>query len=46
MFLLITIVLLIAFSLYFDLIKCLGKHLLGFGNTNDKLNKFYIDSIN
>ena len=37
-FLIITIVLLIAVSIYCDL--------LPFHNTNNKLNKFYIDSIN
>ena len=45
-FLLFTIVLLIAVSIYCSLIKYQGKHLLPFRNTNDKLNKFYIDSIN
>ena len=45
-FLLITIVLLIAVSIYCYLIKYQRKHLWPFHNTNNKLNKFYIDSIN
>ena len=45
-FLLITIVLLIGISIYFYLIKHRGKHLLAFHNTNNKLSKFYIDSVN
>ena len=45
-FLLITITLLIAVSIYCYLIKYQGKHLLSFHNTNNKSNKFYIDSIN
>ena len=45
-FLLITIVLLIAVSIYCYLIKYSGKYLLPFHNTNNKLNKFFIDSIN
>ena len=45
-FLLITIALLIAVSIYWYLIKYRRKHLLPFLNTNNKLNQFYIDSIN
>ena len=45
-FLLITIALLIAVSIYCYLIKHRRKHLLPFLNTNNKLNKFCIDSIN
>ena len=45
-FLLITISLLIAVSIYRYLIKYRTKHLLPFYNTNNKLSKFYIDSIN
>ena len=45
-FLLITVALLIAVSIYCYLIKHQGKHLSPFHNTNNKLNKFYIDSIN
>ena len=44
-FLLITLILLIAVSIYRHLIKYQAKHLLPFHNTNNKLNKFYIDSI-
>ena len=44
-FLLITLILLIAVSIYRYLIKYQAKHLLPFHNTNNKLNKFYIDSI-
>ena len=40
-FLLITIALLIAVSIYCYLLK----NLLPFHNTNNKLNRFYIDSI-
>ena len=42
-FLLITIALLIAVSIYCYLIKHQTKHLLPFHNTNNKLNKFCID---
>ena len=45
-FLLITIALLIAVSIYDYLIKYQRIHLLPFHNTNNKLNKFYIDSRN
>ena len=45
-FLLIAIAFLIAVSIYCYLIKYRGKHLLPFHNTNDKLSKFYADSIN
>ena len=47
-FLLITIALLIAVSIYRYLIKYQAKqkHLLPFLNTNNELNKFYIDNIN
>ena len=45
-FLLITIVLLVAVSIYCYLIKYKRKHLLPFHNIDNKLNKFYIDSIN
>ena len=45
-FLLITIALLITAICYCFLIKYWGKHLLPFYNTNNGLNKFYIDSIN
>ena len=45
-FLLITIILFIAVSIYCYLIKYQRKHLWPFHNTNNKLNKFYIDSIN
>ena len=45
-FLLITIALLIAVSIYCYLIKYQGKFLLPFHNTIKKLNKFHIDSIN
>ena len=45
-FLLITITLLIAVSIYCYLIKYLGKHLLPVHNIINKLNKFYIASIN
>ena len=45
-FLLITIVLLIAIIIYCYLMKYQGKNSLTFHNTNNKLNKFYIDSIN
>ena len=44
--LLITIAFLIAVSLYGYLIKHREKILLPFRNTNNKLNKFFIDSIN
>ena len=43
---LITITLLTALSIYCHLIKYWGKYLLPLHNTNNKLNKFYIDSIN
>ena len=43
--LLITIALLLVVSIYCYLIKYQGKHLLPFHNTNNKLNKFCIDSI-
>ena len=43
---LITITLLISVSIYCYLIKYQGKDLLIFPNTNNKLNKFCIDSIN
>ena len=45
-FLLITIALLIAVSIYCYLIKYQRKHLLPCHNTNNKLDKFCIDSIN
>ena len=45
-FLLITITLLIAVSIYCYLIKYQAKSLLPFHNTNNKLNKFCINSIN
>ena len=45
-FLLITIALLIAVSIYCYLTKYQGKFLLPFHNTIKKLNKFHIDSIN
>ena len=45
-FLSVTISLLIAVSIYLYLIKYQRKHLLPCCNTNNKLNKFYIDSIN
>ena len=44
-FLLIT-ALLIGVSIYWYLIKYQGKHLLPFYNTNRKVNKCHIDSIN
>ena len=44
-FSLITIVLMIAISIYCFLIKCQKKGLLTFHNTNNKLNKFLVDSI-
>ena len=45
-FLLTTITLLIAVSIYCYLIKYQAKHLLPFHNTNNKLSKFCINSIN
>ena len=47
-FLLITVVLQIAVSVYYYVIKYRAKqkHLLPFHNTDNKLNKFCIDSIN
>ena len=45
-FLLITITLLIAVNTYCYLIKYQAKNLLPFHNTNNKLNKFCINSIN
>ena len=45
-FLLITIAFLSAVSIYCYLIKYQRKHLLPFHNTDNKLIKFYIDSIN
>ena len=45
-FLLVTIVLLIAASIYCYVIQYRRQHLFPFHNTNDKLSKFYIDSIN
>ena len=45
-FLLTTIALLIAFSIYCCLIKYRAKNLLPFHSTNNKLNKLYIDGIN
>ena len=42
-FLLITITLLIAVSIYCYLRRYHGKHLLQFQNTDNKLNKLYID---
>ena len=47
-FLLITIALLIAVSIYCYLIKYQAKqkHLLPFHDTNNELNKLYIDNIN
>ena len=45
-FLLITIALLIAVSIYCYLIKYQRKHLLLCHNTNNKLDTFCIDSIN
>ena len=44
-FLLITITLLIAVSIYCYLIKYQAKKLLPFHNTNNKLNRFCINSI-
>ena len=44
-FLLITIILLTTVSVYCYLIKYVAKNVLPFHNTNNKLNKFYIDSI-
>ena len=35
----------IAIRIYFFLIKCQIKDLLTFHNTNNKLNKFFVDSI-
>ena len=46
LFLSITIVLLVTVSIYCYLIKYKRKHLLPFQNIDNKLNKFYIDSIN
>ena len=45
-FLLLTIALLIAVSIYCYMIKDWGKHLLPFHDASNKLNKFYIDGIN
>ena len=45
-FLLITVALLMAVSIYGYLIKYQAKNLLPFHNTNNKLNKFCVDSIN
>ena len=45
-FLLVTIALLIADSIYCYLKKCQGKLLLPFHNTDNKLSNFYIGSIN
>ena len=45
-FLLITVTLLIAVRIYCYLIKYRLKNLLPFHNTNNKLNKFCIDSMN
>ena len=46
-FLLMTIALLIdVISMYSYMIKYRWKHVLPFHNTNNKLNNFYIDSIN
>ena len=45
-FLLITITLLIAVNTYCYLIKYQAKNLLPFHNTNNKLNKFCINSVN
>ena len=45
-FLLFKITLLIVVSIYCYLIKYRTKHLLPFHNTNNNLDKFYIDSIN
>ena len=45
-FLLITITFLIAVGIYCYLIKYQAKKLLLFHNKNNKLNKFYINSIN
>ena len=44
-FLLIAIAILIAVSIYCYLIKYRAKHLVLFCDTNNKLNKFYTDSI-
>ena len=44
-FLLITITSLIAVSIYCYLIKYRAKNLLPFYDTNNRSNKFYIDSI-
>ena len=46
LFFLITITLLIFVNIYCYLIKHHGKYLWPFHNTNNKLNKFCIDSIN
>ena len=45
-FLLITVALLVAVSIYFYLIKYQAKKLLPCHDTNDKFNKFCIDIIN
>ena len=45
-FLLITIALSIAVSIYCYLIKYWRKHLLAFHNRDNKLNKFYMDGVN
>ena len=45
-FSLIAIALLIAVSIYCYLIRCQAKNLLPFHNINNKLNNFYINSIN
>ena len=45
-FWLITVVILTAVSIYCYLIKYWAKNLLPLNNTNHKLNKFYLDSIN
>ena len=45
-FLLITIALLIAVSIYCYLIKYWRKHLLAFHNRDNKLNNFYMDGVN
>ena len=43
---LIPLSLLVVACIYSYLIKYQGKHLLPFHNTNNKSNKFYIDSMN
>ena len=45
-FLLVTIALLTATSIYYYLLIIQGKHLLPFHNTNNKSSKFYIHITN